>query len=105
MKECRLIMQKTMLRIRSKTVERVLETLLNFMGMRRVNTRGIKQPNKHVLMAPLCYNIKKYLKFIRLNPVAKKNYILAIAEQTRNYLNRCFWVHFKRIRGMQILLN
>jgi len=42
--------------------------------MRRVYTRGIKQANKHVVMASLCYNIKKYLKFIRLNPIANKNY-------------------------------
>ncbi|MEM0577542.1 transposase [Flavobacterium sp. N6] len=32
--------------------------------MKRVNTRGIKQANKHVLMAALTYNLKKYLKFI-----------------------------------------
>lgn len=96
---------KTMVRIRSKTVEPVLGTLLNFMGMRRVNTREIKQVNKHVLMASLCNNLKKYLKFIRLNPVANKNYKLIIGEQPLNYLNRCFWMHFKRISGMQILLN
>jgi hypothetical protein len=96
---------KTMVRIRSKTVEPVLGTLLNFMGMRRVNTRGIKQANKHVLMASLCYNLKKYLKFIRLNPVAKKNFKLAIREQTLNPLNRCFWLHFKRMSEMQFLPN
>ncbi len=96
---------KTMVRIRSKTVEPVLGTLLNFMGMRRVNTRGIKQANKHVLMASLCYNLKKYLKFIRLNPIANKNYKLALREQPYNYLNRCFWMHFKRISGMQIITN
>ena len=32
--------------------------------MKRVNTRGIKNVNKHVLMAALTYNLKKYLKFI-----------------------------------------
>ena len=32
--------------------------------MKRVNTRGIKQANKHVLMAALTYNLKKYLTFI-----------------------------------------
>ncbi len=30
----------------------------------RLNTRGIKQANKHVLMAALTYILKKYLKFI-----------------------------------------
>lgn len=94
---------KTMVRIRSKTVEPVLGTLLNFMGMRRVNTRGIKQANKHVLMASLCYNLKKYLKFIRLNPVENKNYKLAVKQQLPNFLNRCFRMHFKGVRGIQII--
>mgnify|MGYP001158825913 FL=1 len=96
---------KTMVRIRSKTVEPVLGTLLNFMGMRRVNTRGIKQANKHVLMASLCYNLKKYLKFIRQNPVANKNYKLIQGKQLPNYISRLFYMHFKRISSMQILVN
>ncbi|MFN7436463.1 MAG: IS1182 family transposase, partial [Bacteroidota bacterium] len=54
---------KQMGRIRSKTVEPVLGTLLNFMNMKRVNTRGIRQANKHVIMAALAYNLKKYLRF------------------------------------------
>jgi hypothetical protein len=45
-------------RIRSKTVEPVLGTLINFMNMKRVNTRGICQANKHVIMAALAYNLK-----------------------------------------------
>ncbi|MDZ4147230.1 MAG: hypothetical protein U1C58_03010 [Flavobacteriaceae bacterium] len=32
--------------------------------MKRVNTRGIQQANKHVMMAAMTYNLKKYLKFI-----------------------------------------
>lgn len=96
---------KTMGRIRSKTVEPVLGTLLNFMGMRRVYTRGIKQANKHVVMASLCYNIKKYLKFIRLNPIANKNYKVITSKQAHNFLNSTFWTHFKSICGMQILAN
>ena len=53
---------KRMSRIRSKTVEPVLGTLKNFLNMQRVNTRGIKQANKHVLMSALCYNLKKLMK-------------------------------------------
>jgi hypothetical protein len=53
------------LRIRTSTVEPVLGTLLNFMNIRRVNTRGIHMANKHVLMASLVYNLKKYLKYTR----------------------------------------
>jgi transposase len=54
---------KRIMRIRSSTVEPVLGTLINFLNMKRVNTRGIEQANKHVLMAALAYNLKKYLKF------------------------------------------
>lgn len=91
---------KKMGRIRSKTVEPVLGTLLNFMGMRRMYARGIKQANKHVLMASLCYNLKKYIKFIRLNPVANRNYNKAIKEQSQNLIHCCFLMHFKRFSGM-----
>ena len=59
---------KKMVRVRSKTVEPVIGTLVNFTNMKRVNTRGIKQANKHVLMAALTYNLKKYLKFISKKP-------------------------------------
>jgi len=62
---------KRMSRIRSKTVEPVLGTLKNFLNMRRVNTRGIKQANKHVLMATLCYNLKKLLHFKNPKPNSK----------------------------------
>jgi len=52
-----------MSRLRSATVEPVLGTLINFLGMKRVNARGIAAAEKHVLMASLCYNLKKLLKF------------------------------------------
>jgi IS5 family transposase len=48
---------------RSSTVEPVLGTLINHHSMKRVNSRGMAQANKHVLMAALCYNLKKYLRF------------------------------------------
>lgn len=50
-------------RLRGSTVEPVLGTLVNFLGMKKVNSKGIKQANKHVLLASVCYNLKKYLKF------------------------------------------
>lgn len=54
---------KKISKIRSRTVEPVLGTLINFLNMKRVNTRGIHQATKHVLMAALCYNLKKYMRF------------------------------------------
>ena len=53
---------KRIMKRRSSTVEPVLGTLVNFMGMRRVNTRGLDNANKHVIMASIAYNLKKYLK-------------------------------------------
>ena len=41
------------------------------MGMKRVNTKGIAGAEKHVLMASMCYNLQKLLKFKKLNPDAK----------------------------------
>jgi transposase len=55
---------KRMVRLRSSTVEPVLGTLINFRNMKRVNTRGIRQANKHVLMAAITYNLHKYIRFI-----------------------------------------
>lgn len=48
---------------RQSTVEPVFGTLTQFLGMRKVNTIGIQQANKVMLMAGMAYNLKKYLKF------------------------------------------
>lgn len=57
---------------RSSTVEPVLGTLINHHNMKRMNSRGMAQANKHVLMAALSYNLKKYLKFL-----SKKTNVIA----------------------------
>jgi len=54
---------KRMKKIRSATVEPVLGTLLQFQGMRKVYTKGIKLAGKHVLLACTAYNIKKLLRY------------------------------------------
>lgn len=54
---------RKMKRLRQSTVEPVLGTLVNYLSMRRVNTRGIKQANKCMIMAAIAYNLKKMLKF------------------------------------------
>jgi transposase/ribosomal protein S17E len=89
-----------MFRLRSSTVEPVLGTLINFMSMKRVNTRGLQLASKHVLMAALTYNLKKYMKFIGKTTVSK-----AIAMQTEvktvfSTYFLIFWLilsHFKPI--------
>jgi IS5 family transposase len=49
--------------LRSSTVEPVLGTLVNYLAMRRVNTRGIKQAAKCILMSAIAYNLKKLLNW------------------------------------------
>jgi transposase len=54
---------KRMMQLRKSTVEPVLGTLVNFLGLRQINTKGIEQAGKCMLIAALAYNLKKLLKF------------------------------------------
>lgn len=54
---------KKMKKRRQATVEPVLGTLINFMGLRRIWTRGIKNANKFMLGAAIAYNLKKWLNY------------------------------------------
>src|SRR4051794_10414372 len=54
---------KRMKKLRSATVEPVIGTLVNYLGMKRVNTRGLELANKCMLMAAVAYNLKKLLKY------------------------------------------
>lgn len=73
---------------RSSTVEPVLGTLINYHSMKRVNTRGMKNANKHVLMAALAYNLKKYLKFISRKPKSNAQIMHLPEGILRLFLNR-----------------
>ncbi len=48
---------------RQSTVEPVFGSLTQFMGLRKINTIGIKQANKVMHMSACAYNLKKLLKF------------------------------------------
>ena len=54
---------RRMKKLRSSTVEPVLGTLVNFLGMRRVYTKGIRMADKCMIMAAVAYNLKKLLKW------------------------------------------
>lgn len=73
---------KQMKKLRHSTVEPVLGTLVNFLGMRRVNTRGIKQANKCLIMAAIAYNLKKMLKFNKKTPIAA---MVGLRQQADNF--------------------
>jgi transposase len=63
---------------RQSTVEPVFGTLTQFMGMRKLFTRGIKQANKVMLLSAVAYNLKKYLKFIQKRVESKTQTQVAI---------------------------
>lgn len=48
---------------RHATVEPVFGVLTQYLGLRKVNTKGIHNANKQFMMAAIAYNLKKYLKF------------------------------------------
>jgi hypothetical protein len=63
----------------------VFGTLTQFMGLRKLNTRGISNANKCMLVAAMAYNLKKYLKFTKnkaesVAQVAQKTILEIIAK-------------------------
>jgi len=56
---------KQMMNIRKSTVEPIIGNLIEYTGMRKVNTIGIKLANKCMLMAGIAYNLKKIIKYER----------------------------------------
>jgi radical SAM protein with 4Fe4S-binding SPASM domain len=61
---------RKMKKLRQSTVEPVLGTLINFLGMKRINTRGIQLANKCMIMAAVAYNIKKMMRFSKPKALA-----------------------------------
>ncbi|MDP3467365.1 MAG: transposase [Daejeonella sp.] len=53
---------KIAMKQRQSTVKPVIGTLVNFLGMKQVNTLGRVQANKCLTMAAIAYNLKKLLK-------------------------------------------
>ena len=74
---------RKMKKLRQSTVEPVLGTLINFLAMKRVNTRGIKLANKCMMMAAIAYNLKKMLKFKTNRPTAA---VMALLGETHHFL-------------------
>lgn len=72
-------------RKRSATVEPVFGTLTQFLGLRKINTRGIQNANKCMLTAAMAYNLKKYLKFT-------KNRVESVTQCAKKHLLELFYL-------------
>ena len=56
------IKARRLLKKRQSTVEPVIGTLVNYLGMKKVNTKGLQQANKCMTLSATAYNIKKLIK-------------------------------------------
>jgi len=82
---------------RQSTVEPVFGSLINYLGMRKINTIGIRQANKNMLMAAVAYNLKKYLKF-------ERKIAASIAKEVK-YLGFELLIHLKAVLSLNNHLN
>jgi transposase len=77
---------RKMKKLRQATVEPVLGTLINFMGLRRIWTRGLQNANKFMLGAAIAYNLKKWMNY----PEQKRKTAVVALKKTGEHL--CFLI-------------
>lgn len=80
---------RKMKKLRHSTVEPVLGTLINFLAMKRVNTRGIKLAGKCMMMAAIAYNLKKMMKFKTTRAMSA---IVQLQGQANSFLIHSFFL-------------
>jgi transposase len=86
----------TLMRLRQSTVEPVIGTLVNYLGIKRVNSKGLAQANKCLNMAAIAYNLKKMLKYrvssLKTNLLSRLNaflYSVCLNLQLKSKLHPC----------------
>lgn len=84
-----------MKRRRHATVEPVFGVLTQYLGMRKVMTKGIHNANKQFMMAAIAYNLKKYLKFENKNVQPQRGEELTSFQNALNWLYRLLTNHIK----------
>src|SRR5215204_2887368 len=77
---------KRMKKLRQSTVEPVLGTLINFMGIRRIWTRGLTNANKFIIGAATAYNLKKWLNYTEQK---RKTAVISVKKTGEEI---CFWL-------------
>ena len=66
---------KRMMRLRSATVEPVLGSLINYYGLRQINTRSREAATKVMYVSAMAYNLKKFMRF---TPVEQSGMVIAL---------------------------
>jgi len=96
---------RRMMKLRQSTAEPVLGILVNFLGMRRVNTIGIEQAGKCMLMAATAYNLKKLLRFRapKVNVAIQK--MKKVKEAIQKSIFSMLWtIHWMNNRNMKMAI-
>lgn len=96
---------KIMKKVRQSTVEPVLGTLINFMGMSKISSRGIEQANKVMLMAGTAYNLQKLMRYIHKTRKTAAIRIRDLAQQMFLNINIVFFQYFKLFKENYIRLS
>ncbi|MFX9552142.1 transposase, partial [Acinetobacter baumannii] len=73
------------MKLRQSTVEPVIGTLVNYLGIKRVNAKGLNQANKCLTMAAVAYNLNKMLKH-------QPKSVQSALKTVKNYLKELFKV-------------
>jgi len=87
-KKARVLMKK-----RQATAEPVIGTLVNYLGMKKVNTKGLSQANKCMTLSAVAYNIKKLLKHKTILVQIKAQVLRKYIE--KGYSNLLIWIKTK----------
>jgi hypothetical protein len=86
---------RIMKKLRQSTVEPVFGTLINYMGMKKINTRGIEQANKVMLMAGIAYNLQKLMRYVQKTRKTAALSMRIMAKQIYLGLNNAFFQFLK----------
>jgi transposase len=84
-----------MKKVRQSTVEPVFGTLINYMGMKKISSRGIEQADKVMLMAGTAYNLQKLLRYVQKTRKTAARRMRLMAEQIYLEVNRTFFQFLK----------
>lgn len=85
---------RRMMRIRHSTVEPVIGDLVNNRSMRKVNTIGITNANKSLIMASIAHNIKRLIKHSTEKPEVWVKEALIIPEKIAQILKSQIVCHY-----------
>ena len=78
---------KRMVRVRAGTVEPVFGNLINYYGLRKINTKGKAGAHKCMLMSAIAFNLKKLMKFLNKKLNVK---VVALQGQQLAFLKSLF---------------